>query len=161
VIASLPARGAAEAVARVAEMGVDPFWLGDCLVGVLAQRLVRRLCGGCRQAYEPSREEVAHLEALCGADAQRSRPGARPAPRLYRSTGCRACSGTGYRGRMAVHELLIVDDPLRRTLGRRGSVEELRAAARAAGMTTLAHDGVDKCLQGHTDLPQVLALAAP
>ncbi|MBX6395929.1 MAG: type II secretion system protein GspE, partial [Alicyclobacillaceae bacterium] len=108
-------------------------------------RLVRRICSECREAYTPSADEVRLLQAH-----------GRSAERLWRGRGCTACHRTGYRGRMAIHELLQVDDDLRALIAERRPASEYRQAAERHGFTPLLVDGLDKAVQGLTTVQEVL-----
>jgi len=153
VLSTLHTNSAPETVVRLVEMGLDPFAFGDSLLGVLAQRLARALCPDCREPREASDEECKRLEELGAPEAA---PGTRP--RLWSGRGCGACRDTGYRGRVALHELLVADDAIRAAIRRGAGADEVRALGRERGMTSLLEDGLAKCLEGLTDLPQVLAV---
>ncbi len=169
VLSTLHTNSAAESVVRLLDLGMDPFNFADALLGVLSQRLVRRLCEQCRAAYTPATSELEQLALeYCGdsgADpaalllAWRKRHGnADGAIVLYRAEGCEHCNHIGYQGRMGVYELLVADAPVKRLVQVRAPVSEIRAAALANGMRTLKQDGIDKILQGRTDLQQVRAV---
>lgn len=144
VLATLHTNDAASAVTRLVDMGVEPFLLSSSLLGVIAQRLVRRLCPQCRQAAAPEAAELAHL-------------GGRTAERLYRPRGCPACAGSGYQGRSGIYELLELDDRLRRLIHDQSGEAALREAARAAGgLRLLREDGLRYVLSGDTSLEELL-----
>jgi type II secretory ATPase GspE/PulE/Tfp pilus assembly ATPase PilB-like protein len=140
-------------------MEIDPFNFADALLGILAQRLVRTLCKDCKQAYAPSQEEFAELMESYGLEHW-DRLGVRYSPefRLQRPKGCAKCGGSGYKGRMGLHELLVGSDPIKRLIQKRETIENIRKHAMAEGMTTLLQDGIVKVLQGHTDFQQVRAV---
>jgi type II secretory ATPase GspE/PulE/Tfp pilus assembly ATPase PilB-like protein len=141
VLSTLHTNSAPETVTRLLDIGLDPFNFADALLGILAQRLVRTLCRGCREGYHPDL-------------------GFSPQLTLYRpGAGCSECNGAGYRGRMAIHELMVATDEAKRLIVQRRPVEEIRRQALADGMTTLLQDGVWKVTLGHTDLKQVKAVA--
>lgn len=145
VLATLHTNDSASAVTRLVDMGVEPFLLASSLVGVLAQRLVRRLCAACRQPYAPDAAEVAQFE------------GATPPSVLYRAGGCAACSNSGYQGRMGIYELLEVDDPLRHMIHERASDQVIRNHCRAGGeLRPLKDDGLRWVASGDTTLEEVL-----
>ena len=144
VMATLHTNDAASAVTRLADMGIEPFLLGSSLIGVLAQRLVRRLCPRCRQAYMPTPAEWATL----GCDA--------PLAQVYRATGCADCNQTGYRGRTGVYELLPVDDEVRRMIHDGAGEHEIRRHAQTGGMRSLRDDGLRWVLAGETSIEEVL-----
>jgi type II secretory ATPase GspE/PulE/Tfp pilus assembly ATPase PilB-like protein len=164
VLSTLHTNSAPESVVRLLDLGMDPFNFADALLGVLAQRLVRRLCPACKAKYQPSAAEVVELEREYVGDT-----GADPAPvfkawraeklpALYRAKGCPECDKTGYKGRLGVYEMMVADPRVKRLVQTRAPVTEIAAAAMAAGMRTLKQDGIAKVLQGLTDLPQVRAL---
>ena len=140
-------------------MDIDPFNFADALLGILAQRLVRTLCKDCKEPYAPTQEEFAELMESYGLEHW-DRLGVRYTPdfRIYQPKGCPKCSGSGYKGRMGIHELLVGTDEMKRMIQRRETVEHMRNQAVADGMTTLLQDGIQKVLQGHTDFKQVRAV---
>ncbi len=146
VLATLHTNDAASAVTRLADMGVEPYLLASSLLGVLAQRLVRTLCPQCRATAAPTPGEATVLREL-GLPA--STPLATPA-------GCDACSGTGYRGRTGIYELIEVDDGLRRQIHDRASEQDMRAAVLAHGMTPLRRDGARWLASGTTSLAELV-----
>ncbi len=156
VFSTLHTNSAAETVTRLVDMGVDPFTFADALLGVLAQRLARALCQKCREPHETSETEYDALTRSLGKDYLEAR-GLPPGFPTFRSRGCEACSGSGYKGRMGLHELLVVSDELRETIQRKGTIDQIRRQAVAGGMATLLQDGLQKALAGKTDLRQVLA----
>jgi type II secretory ATPase GspE/PulE/Tfp pilus assembly ATPase PilB-like protein/GAF domain-containing protein len=177
VCSTLHTHSAPESVARLLDMGVDQFKLADALLGVLAQRLARRLCPACKQAYHPTGMELELMlteyceelnnAGIFGQDAKAGRTAvlagwrARYADKdgkftLYRAAGCGLCED-GYRGRIGLHELLVVSDKVRLLLQERARVAQLRAAAVEDGMPTLRMDGIEKILLGHTDIKMVRA----
>jgi type II secretory ATPase GspE/PulE/Tfp pilus assembly ATPase PilB-like protein len=152
VFSTLHTNSAVESVVRLLDLGMDPFNFADALLGVLAQRLVRKLCADCKVAYAPSGAELEEL-----ASESRVLP---PKHMLYRAKGCVRCDRTGYRGRMAVYELLVADAAVKRLMQRRAPVSEIAAAAGASGLRTLKQSALDKVIEGHTDLPQVRAITS-
>ena len=142
VLTTLHTNDAPSAVARLKNMGVDPALLAASVNCIVAQRLARRLCTHCREAYDPDEAELRAAGLLEGST-----------PSLYRAAGCLQCSGTGYRGRVAVYEVLPVQGRVRTAI--EGSTEELFEAAVAQGMTTLRQDGLRRCLEGTTSLDEV------
>jgi type II secretory ATPase GspE/PulE/Tfp pilus assembly ATPase PilB-like protein len=159
VFSTLHTNSAPETISRLIDMGLEPFTFGDALAGVLAQRLARGLCPKCVEHYHPDRREVDELEKWYGVphpkiQALRDDPGAT----LPRAKGCAACGQTGYKGRIGLHEFLVVDDALRGAIQHKASVHELRVLAVAGGMTTLLQDGIMKALDGLTDLRQVTSV---
>jgi len=175
VLATLHTNSAPESIVRLLDMGMDPFNFADALIGVLAQRLARRLCRHCRAAYHPAESEIASLltEYCCelvhtpafAADPEAGRArvlahwsahyadaGGRFT--LYRAQGCGECN-KGYNGRLGLHELMIGSERIKHLLQARARVTELLAAALGDGMLTLKMDGIEKVLQGLTDLRTV------
>ncbi len=159
VFSTLHTGSAPETVRRLIDMGVDAFTFSDALLGVLAQRLARRLCVQCRKPYNASDVEFQELAEHYGEEALRRKLEGEPLV-LWRAEGCSECGNRGYKGRVALHELLVNDREIRLAIQRKASVDELRELAVSKGMTTLVQDGIDKCLQGLTDLRQVLAVCA-
>ena len=159
VFSTLHTNSAPETVTRLVDMGIDPFTFSDALLCVLAQRLARRLCPGCRVEYEATSRERDELNVIFGRDQLDQALGNRPL-HLFRATGCPQCEKRGYKGRLGLHELLVADDPMRLAIQRKAPVGEIRDMAKAGGMRTLLQDGVEKCLAGLTDLRQVLAVCS-
>ena len=138
VLATLHTNDAASAVTRLIDMGVEPFLLASSLIGVLAQRLVRRLCHQCRKPVDPD----ALFDSL---------------PEVtYAATGCDACDSSGYRGRTGIYELLVMDEALRRFIHDAVSEHEIRAYALSKGMRNLRQDGMRWVASGETSLEELL-----
>jgi type II secretory ATPase GspE/PulE/Tfp pilus assembly ATPase PilB-like protein len=160
VLSTLHTNSAVETITRLLEIGMDPFNFADALLGVLAQRLARTLCGHCKESYHPAKEEydaLAHgygeaLFAKLGIPYNEDFL-------LYHGKGCTECHQSGYSGRMGLHELLVVSDEIKRLIHARATVAELLRVALAEDMTTLVQDGVEKVLAGGTDYVQVKAAA--
>jgi general secretion pathway protein E len=144
VIATLHTNDAASAVTRLADMGIEPFLLGSSLIGVLAQRLVRRLCPHCKVPYTPSAQEWSVLDT------------SPPPATVYRAAGCEHCNQSGYRGRTGVYELLTIDDPLRRLIHDNAGEHLIRQHAESHGMQRLRQDGLRWILSGETSVEEVL-----
>ena len=159
VLSTLHTNTAPETITRLIDMGLDPFSFSDALLGILSQRLARRLCTRCREEHKPTGPEYEELVGHLGQEIvdTASRLGRL---KLWRSTGCRFCERTGYRGRLALHELLVNDDDIRGAMQRKATTAEIRSIAQNAGMRTLLHDGFEKCLSGDTDLQQVLSVCS-
>ncbi len=149
VLATLHTNDAIQATTRLIEIGVEPFLVGPSIIGVMAQRLVRAICRECRVAYDPG---DAVLDRLFERE-----PGMRP--QFYNGAGCVACGHTGYRGRLAIHELVVVDAELRRLITAKAPINEVYAAAAVAGWMPLRYDGVKKVLRGLTTIDEVDRLA--
>ena len=133
-------------------MEIEPFLVGSALDCVVAQRLARRLCDRCREAYQPDPE---HLAALHFA----VEPGL-PLPTLYRPVGCPTCSKTGFHGRIAVHEVMRVTEEIERLTVARASSAEIGRTAREQGMLTLREDGWSKIQLGLTSIDEILRVVA-
>ena len=159
VLSTLHTNTAPETVTRLIDMGMEPFSFSDALLGILSQRLARQLCGKCKVQYDATADETDEFSRYIGADAvERATTGG--VLKLWRADGCVECEKTGYRGRLALHELLVNNDEIRAAIQRKATTGEIRDLAQQAGMQTLLQDGVAKCLQGHTDLKQVLAVCS-
>ncbi|MGC8877320.1 type IV pilus assembly ATPase PilB [Thermus sp.] len=148
VIATLHTNDAAQAITRLDEMGVELFNISAALIGVLSQRLVRKICEHCKVEVRPDPEVLMRL----GLSEEAVREA-----KLYKGMGCERCGGTGYKGRYAIHELLVVDDEIRHAIVAGKSATEIKEIARRKGMRTLREDGIYKALQGITTLEEVLA----
>ena len=160
VLSTLHTNGAAESVVRLLDLDMDPFNFADALLGVLAQRLVRKLCPECRVRLEPSVREIEALaDEYCeGTALDRDtvlRKWREQKITLYQAKGCKECDRTGYKGRLPVYELMVADTGVKRLIQTRAPVAEIAAAALASGMRTLKQDGIDKVTKGHTDMHQV------
>ncbi len=147
VLSTLHTNDAPGAVTRLFDMGVEPFLLSSVLRGVVAQRLVRMLCPHCRQAYLPDEQELEKLGAARAAYV--------PGQPLYRAGGCPECLETGYRGRMAIYEILPASDALKRLIVDKADANVLGECALAEGMRNLRHDGMLKVIAGLTSLTEV------
>lgn len=160
VFSTLHTNSSVETVIRLLDMGLDPFNFADALLGVLAQRLVKRICPDCKAEYHPERTEFDELAEAYGKDAfEKLGHKYDEAFVLYKGKGCLSCNKSGYRGRAAIHELLVAGDEMKRLISTKARVTEMLALARSAGMTTLVQDGVLKSLSGLTDFRQVKAVA--
>jgi len=158
VFSTLHTNSAPETITRLIDMGLDPFSFADALLGVLAQRLTRALCKKCREQYDATDAEVDEIIQAFGAEEAARRGFARGQVKMWRGAGCEICGKTGYKGRLAVHELLVNDDHIKQAIAKRAPVEDVRNFAMAAGMTTLLQDGIEKAIAGKTDMKQVLAV---
>lgn len=147
VMTSLHTNDAAGAVTRLLDMGVEPFLIAASMEGVLAQRLLRRVCKDCRTPFQP-KEEVLTQIGLTASDV-----GDRP---FYFGKGCESCNGTGYRGRVGIYELLDIREPIRQLINERAPSVVIRQKGIELGMTTLRQDGIRNILEGHTTLEEVL-----
>jgi type II secretory ATPase GspE/PulE/Tfp pilus assembly ATPase PilB-like protein len=179
VFATLHTNSAPESIIRLLDMGMDPFNFADALLGILAQRLAKRLCADCKKPHIASDEEIKLLLAeysieLANTVTWKKDPAAGEKAvladwtklfankegkfTLYSPVGCEKCTGTGYRGRVGLHELLIGTDPVKKAIQEHARVAELLAIALEEGMHTLKQDGMEKVLSGITDMHQVRAV---
>ncbi|MEO6873496.1 MAG: GspE/PulE family protein [Opitutaceae bacterium] len=149
VFSTLHTNDAAGAVARLSELGVKPFLLAASLRAVVAQRLVRKICQHCRSPHVPSETELA---ALGLSSAQRV------AATFLRGTGCPACAGTGYRGRIGIFEVLVINEEISQMIHERAPLARLRERARGRGMRTLREDGARKVIAGLTTIAEVVSM---
>ena len=145
VFSTLHTNDAAGAVTRLIDMKIEPFLISSSVMAILAQRLVRVLCKECREPYEITPAEITELEFKTAAGAT-----------VYRAKGCEACFHTGYLGRKAIYELLIVDDHIRQLIMKNTDAATIRTAAMQYGMHTLRQDGANNVLQGITSVDEVV-----
>jgi type II secretory ATPase GspE/PulE/Tfp pilus assembly ATPase PilB-like protein len=178
VFATLHTNSATESIVRLLDMGMDPFNFADALLGVLAQRLAKRLCK-CKKEFTPSQEEVKHMLTEYCEELKNTQEFAKdpqigykkvfdtwardfnvgkPEFRMYKPVGCDICSGSGYKGRVGLHELLIGSDTIKKNIQEHARVAEMFVTALNEGMRTLKMDGIEKVLQGITDMAQVRAV---
>ena len=179
VLATLHTNSAPESIVRLLDMGMDPFNFSDALLGILAQRLAKRLCAQCKKAHNASADEIKSLlQEYCSelmtlptwqnnskamlegiyqdwlkhfADAQGHLT-------LYEAVGCETCNHSGYKGRLGLHELLVGSDEIKKNIQAHDRVADILATALAQGMHTLKQDGIERVLQGVTDMKQVRAV---
>ena len=165
VLSTLHTNSAPESITRLLDLGMDPFNFADALLAVLAQRLAKSLCPKCKEAYEPDDAEIDELLQEYCHDTQlvisevlndwQKEFNIKNKFKLYRAKGCSVCSNTGYKGRVGLHELMIVNPAIKRLIQTKAPVSELLNGAISAGMRTLKQDGIWKLVQGHTDIAQV------
>ena len=174
VFSTLHTNSAPESITRLLDMGMDPFNFADALLGILAQRLAKKLCA-CKEAYVPDDEEL-HLFAIEYAEELKhsakwkadydaalaqliagwqEQYGQQQPLKFFRHVGCDKCNQTGYKGRVGLHELLIADDGIKKLIQERARVAEIFAASVEGGMRTLKMDGMEKVMMGLTDLKMV------
>jgi len=147
VLSTLHTNTAAGAVIRLKDMGVEGYLITSSVNGVLAQRLVRALCSHCKQPEPPS------PEVLSSSGLHRFLPPGQP---IYKAVGCEHCRGTGYQGRTGIHELLVLDEPMRRAIVAGDDASRLHSLACQSGMLTLYEDGLRKVASGVTSLDELL-----
>ena len=177
MFATLHTNSAPESIVRLLDMGMDPFNFADALLGILAQRLAKKLCG-CKEAYTPDQEEIRAFVAEYAEDLRETpiwkadpqiaakklydawvaRHGVNGKLVFHRAKGCDKCSNTGYKGRVGLHELMIGTDAIKRNVQEHSRVAEVFTTAIGEGMHTLRMDGMEKVLGGVTDLKQVRAV---
>jgi len=148
VLSTVHTNDAAGAVARLVDMGVEPFLISSSLLAALAQRLVRTLCSSCREPYTPAAEHYIEL----GADPSEAVAGAV----FYRAAGCPACRMTGYSGRTGIYELLMIDDDVRTQIGAKANSAQIKRAAEKKGFKTMRRYGLDLVIEGITSLEEVV-----
>jgi type II secretory ATPase GspE/PulE/Tfp pilus assembly ATPase PilB-like protein len=175
VFATLHTNSAPESIIRLLDMGMDPFNFSDALLGILAQRLAKRLCS-CKESYTPEAAELTsflreYCEELLNTPRFKADPkssmegvykdwvrhygGEKGHLSFYRPVGCDKCGGTGFKGRCGLHELLIASDRIKKGIQEHARVAELLAVALEEGMRTLKQDGMEKCLSGVTHIKEV------
>jgi type IV pilus assembly protein PilB len=147
VLSTLHTNNAPSAVTRLTEMGIEPFLVSSAVDCVLAQRLVRTLCEKCKEYYQPTAEALKEAKVPLLPDGS--------IPRLFRPVGCNTCGNTGYRGRMAVHEVMLMSEDIERMTVERKSSEDIGRLAQEQGMLTLRQDGILKVLEGRTSLEEL------
>lgn len=147
VFSTLHTNDAAGALTRLLDMKIEPFLVSSAVNGILAQRLVRRLCPKCRTSYQPSDEMIRHFDGLLHEQNDRQ---------FFRSTGCETCQNIGYRGRTGIYELMIINDAIRELLMAGADASTIRQAAQKNGMLTLRQAGLEKAREGETSLEEVL-----
>lgn len=160
VLSTLHTNSAVETVTRLLDMGCDPFSFADAMLGVLAQRLARRICKDCKEQYVGTPEEYEELRQGYGAERwDKLNIKLDNTFRLTRGKGCEVCNRSGYKGRVALHELLLGSDNIKRMIQQKARTEDMLHCALDEGMTTLVQDGIAKVLQGHTSYKEVKAVA--
>jgi len=179
VFATLHTNSAPESIIRLLDMGMDPFNFSDALLGVLAQRLAKRLCGKCKEAYTPDSNEIRSLlneycEELHGTEAFKKDPktavesvyrewvknygNEKGQLTLYKPVGCDTCGGSGFKGRVGLHELLVASDRMKKLIAEKARVAEMLGVCLEEGMRTLKQDGIEKILMGITHIKEVRAV---
>lgn len=154
VLSTLHTNSAPETITRLLDLGLDPVNFSDACVGILAQRLVRTLCGHCKEKYVATETDLAFIERQYGKEHIHELNINGPLE-LYRAKGCEECGNTGYKGRTGVHELLGMTQELRSLVYKEASVNDMKKQAADDGMRTLVQDAIFKVIKGDTDLAQV------
>jgi type II secretory ATPase GspE/PulE/Tfp pilus assembly ATPase PilB-like protein len=160
VLSTLHTNSAPETVTRLLDMGLDPFSFGDALLGVLAQRLARALCGKCKAREACTEDELEEMRSAYGPELFEQDFGELRGFSMFRAKGCQVCSNSGYKGRIGLHELLVASDEIQKAIVRKASVDEIRQLSIEGGMRTLLQDGIAKVVSGDTDLTQVFAVCS-
>jgi general secretion pathway protein E len=167
VFSTVHTNDAAGGITRLVDLGVEPFLVTSSVVGLLAQRLVRRVCPQCRTLYQPTPEEITSL----GMDPDAFFSGRLQLPKLkgqlemprgkvFRAKGCAACLDTGYQGRSAIYELLMLNDEIRTLALKKADANAIKRAAVARGMRTLRQDGAFKVFSGITTIEEVMMITS-
>lgn len=160
VLSTLHTNSAVETVVRLLDLGCDSFNFADSLLGILAQRLCKKICSECREAYCPSRQEWDELVQGYGGRVLAELDVAGPSSvNLHRGRGCPACNRTGFKGRVAIHEFLVVSEQLKKLIQSKAPASEILGVATREGMETLLQNGITKVLRGLTVYAQVRAVA--
>ncbi|WP_457640545.1 type II secretion system ATPase GspE [Persephonella sp.] len=148
VLSTLHTNDAPSAVARLVDMGVEPFLVASSLEGVIAQRLIRKICENCKEEYTPKIEETEEIKKFMKKDLK--------IEKLYRGKGCDQCLGTGFKGRIAIYEIMEIDEEMRGVISKQPESMAVREKAISKGMKTLIEDGMEKIVQGITTIEEVL-----
>jgi len=159
VLSTLHTNSAVETITRLLDMGCDSFNFADSMLGILAQRLCKKICDGCKEMYQPSQQEYDELVHGYGTDEWVKIGIACSGLRLYRGHGCELCNRTGFKGRVALHELLRGSDELKSLVQSRTTTANMLRQVKQEGMMTLVQDGIRKVLNGTTTYRQVRAVA--
>lgn len=146
VFSTIHTNDAVSSINRLIDMGLEPYMVSSALVGVVSQRLVRRICTGCRKPYDPDEDEIAKLKLS-------------PGQKLYRGEGCQDCNGTGYKGRIAIHEIVVMTKGMKTLLEKRASEEEMRQLAISEGTQMLADSAAALVLEGITTVDEMNRVA--
>ena len=160
VLSTLHTNSAPETITRLLDLGLDPVNFSDALLGVLAQRLMRTLCGKCKQPYKPDEKELNHLIDAYGREEFQELEMDMDNIELQGPVGCDDCGGTGYKGRTGIHELLLGTNELQAMIYQKAELDTIRAQALKDGMQTMKQDGIAKIFQGLTDYQQLLRVVA-
>lgn len=145
VFSTLHTNDAPGAITRLIDMGVEPFLVSSSVIGVLAQRLVRRICDACKKEHTPTKEELKDIGLLEDTKIK-----------FYKGEGCPKCMSSGYKGRVSIYELMVPDEHIHNAIVSKAPAEEIRKLARASGMITLMEDGIEKVRAGLTTVEEVL-----
>ncbi|MBM3243716.1 MAG: hypothetical protein FJZ12_02645 [Candidatus Omnitrophica bacterium] len=144
VLSTLHTNDAPTAVSRLMDIGIEPYMLAPSLLAVIAQRLIRKLCPDCKEAYESGKEQIKDINLK--------------AELIYRPKGCSKCNNTGYRGRSCIAEVMLVNEEIRSLINQRASFQKIREAAKSNGMQTLYDSGIKKVEEGTTSLEDAISV---
>ncbi|MBD3647229.1 MAG: Flp pilus assembly complex ATPase component TadA, partial [Pseudomonadales bacterium] len=146
VLSTMHTNSALQAITRLMDIGVEPFLVAPSIIGVMGQRLLRKLCPNCKESYRPSPEQLEpFFTNIEGVDVSFCKP-----------VGCDDCDNTGYQGRVAIHELFNISDPMRSLISRNGSLLEIEELARQEGFRSMRYDALKRVLQGITSIDEVI-----
>ncbi|GJL78903.1 MAG: hypothetical protein NPINA01_18920 [Nitrospinaceae bacterium] len=145
VLTTMHTNNSFQAVTRLVEIGVEPFLVAPSVIGVMAQRLVRKLCGSCKEKYALTPEEIDRYFIWDGEKEVH----------FYRAKGCRECNQTGYKGRLALQEMFVLDEKMRELIAKNSSILDIQRLAMERGFKNLRYDGIKKILEGLTDIDEV------
>lgn len=154
VLSTLHTNSAPETITRLLDLDLDPVNFAEACLGILAQRLIRTLCSGCKERYNPDEREITSIKKTYGIEIS-GELSLDTTTNLYKAKGCEKCNHSGYRGRTGLHEMLIPSKTIRSIIYRKGTAEEIKVQAIKEGMRTLAQDGIYKLTQGQIDLAQL------
>jgi type IV pilus assembly protein PilB len=146
VFSTLHTNDAPSSLTRLTDMGVEPFLISSSVIGIIAQRLVRMICPSCKQAYTPSKEVIDDIGVKLPDTPLK----------FYKGAGCKVCKNTGYKGRMGIFEMLLLDDKIRDLILAKTSSSQIKHLAQESGMKTLREDGIEKVLAGTTTIDEVI-----
>ncbi len=144
VLSTLHTNDAPTAVSRLMDIGIEPYMLSSSLIAVIAQRLIRKLCADCKEAYEPAAQELKSIKLK--------------AELIYKAKGCQSCNNTGYRGRAAISEVMLVSEEIKSLITQRAPFQKIRDAAKETGMQTLYESAIKKVEEGLTSLEDALSV---
>jgi type IV pilus assembly protein PilB len=161
MLSTLHTNDAAGAIPRFISMGVKPFLLAPSLNAIIGQRLTRRICKECKEAYTPSEEELSFVKKVVSEipEASGEKVGPESEWKLSKGKGCKACNGSGYKGRIGIYEILTMSEEIKASLSEKISEYEVRELAKQQGMTTMQQDGILKVIDGLTTIEEILRVA--
>lgn len=145
VFSTLHTNNALQAITRLIDIGVEPFLVAPAIIGVMAQRLLRKLCEDCKQPYQPTQEQLeAHFTDTDGVDVE-----------FYQAVGCEECNQSGYKGRVAIHELFVITDDMRSLISRNASLVQIEKLAAEEGFRSMKYEALKRALRGETSLDEI------